>query len=331
MVPPRSWFREGGWLPQLMAPLAGLYGALVAWRHASYRSGRSRVEASPVPVIVVGNIFVGGTGKTPLVAWLVERLRAEGWHPGIVSRGYGGRAGDGPTFVAAASEAAEVGDEPLLLARRTGAPVCVGRNRPAAVAALHAQAGCDVVVSDDGLQHLRMGRAAEIVVIDAERGLGNGRLLPAGPLREPASRLERVDLVVANGGPTEQTAYAFHLCPGEPEALDGSQRPWPGGSCHVVAGIGNPGRFFRAAAEMGLDAYPHAFADHHTFRARDLAFGFGADWPILMTEKDAVKCRHLPQAERIWTLPTQVVTTPELEFAVSCLLARILTQGASAR
>nr|WP_242463961.1 tetraacyldisaccharide 4'-kinase [Halorhodospira halophila] len=304
-----------------LAPLAALYGAGVVLRRGLYQRGWLHRPASPVPVIVVGNLFVGGTGKTPLVAWLVTQLREYGWHPAIVARGYGGRAGKGPVAVTADSDPADSGDEPLLLARRCAVPVFVGSDRPATVQAAY-QAGCDVVVSDDGLQHYRMRRDAEIVVLDAHRRLGNRRLLPAGPLREPIGRLAGVDIVAVNGDAVPEGDCVFHLQPGAPRAVDGSQRPWPGGEAHAVAGIGHPERFFASLQEVGIGvAERHVFPDHHAYSSQDLSFA--DERPIIMTEKDAVKCRDLPQADRLWYLPVELEPGCELTAAVSGLLTRL--------
>ncbi|WP_338035996.1 tetraacyldisaccharide 4'-kinase [Halorhodospira abdelmalekii] len=321
---PDFWQRNGV-SARLLAPLAMLYGGVSAVRRLAFRRGWLKTVAAPVPVIVVGNVSVGGTGKTPFVAWLVARLQAHGYRPGIVARGYGSRAGRGPVAVSTEADPAAVGDEPLLLARRCRVPVRVGADRPAAVAAC-VEAGCDIVVSDDGLQHYRMGRDLEIVVIDGQHGFGNARLLPAGPLRESPRRLATVDLVVARDAPHPETPYVFRLRPGAPRALDGSRRPWPGGMAYAVAGIGRPQRFFATVREQGINAECHAFPDHHPFRASDLDF-IDPTRPILMTEKDAVKCRELPQRERIWWLPVAVSAEPALVAALEQRLAGLRRRG----
>ena len=323
MSVPRFWL-EGGPVARALAPLAAVYGGVVALRRGLYQRGWLGRPVSPVPVIVVGNLFVGGTGKTPLVAWLVARLREQGWQPGIVARGYGGRAGKGPVTVTAESDPGQVGDEPVLLARRCGVPVRVGADRPAAVRAAW-QAGCDVVVSDDGLQHYRMRRAAEIVVLDARRRLGNRRLLPAGPLREPAGRLATVDIVAVNGDAVPEGDSVFRLRPGSPLAVDGSERPWPDGMAHAVAGIGHPERFFASLEEAGIRvAERHVFPDHHAFSPGD--FAFVDERPVVMTEKDAVKCRNLPGVDRLWYLPVELVPGAKLSAAVTGLIDRLGTR-----
>ncbi|MFP4648185.1 MAG: tetraacyldisaccharide 4'-kinase [Halorhodospira sp.] len=318
---PRFWL-DGGAPAHALAPLAHLYGVASTLRRRAYEKGWWRRPQLPVPVLVVGNLFVGGTGKTPFVVWLVEQLQERGWHPAVVARGYGGRAGKGPIPVHEDEDPTRVGDEPLLLARRTGAPVYVGSDRPAAVMAAHQHTGCDVVVSDDGLQHYRMRRRAEIIILDAQRRLGNGQLLPAGPLREPPSRLCEVDLVAINGDPVAESPCTFQLQPGVPRAVDGSARPWCGGPAHLVAGIGHPERFFATAVGAGYEvAGYHPFPDHHPFRPEELAFGDRV--PVLMTEKDSVRSRHLPQASWAWYLPVTLIPSAVLEEVVDGLLANL--------
>lgn len=273
---------------------------------------RSRVGP---PVIVVGNISVGGSGKTPLVVWLCEQLVSLGVRPGIVLRGYGGRAARGasPLRVSVDADAAEVGDEALLLARRTGAPVAVGRDRVRA-ARLLLDEGVRVIVADDGLQHLRLARDLELAVVDGRRGLGNGWLLPAGPLREPPARLAQVDMVVING--TTMGGGSLSLPPSMPclhmqlqgerlIALDGRAPPMPlaslaGRRVHAVGGIGHPERFFQQLRAAGIDVVAHAFPDHHTYQRDELVFTEAL--PLLMTEKDAVKCQGFGLSDA-WYLP----------------------------
>jgi tetraacyldisaccharide 4'-kinase len=294
--PERHWYRLS-WLSLALAPLSAAFGAGVRVRRFAFRAGWLRVDRLPVPVVVVGNLVAGGTGKTPLVLWLVSALRARGFLPGIVSRGYRG-ANEVPQEVAPTGGAERFGDEPILLAERSGAPVWIGRDRAAAGRALLvAHPECDVLVCDDGLQHYRLARNFEIAVED-ERGSGNGLLLPAGPLREPASR--PVDAVVLNGGPPRAGAFAMRLepagfhrvaDPGAAVAIDALR----GKRLHAVAGIGNPQRFFATLEALGLVFTPHAFPDHHPFAARDLEYP-DCD-AILMTEKDEVKCRRFARAD----------------------------------
>lgn len=305
----RDWYQKKAWL-WILLPLNLLFRLLTALRRWCYRSGLLSSVRVSVPVIVVGNITVGGTGKTPLVTALVEHLRAAGYRPGIASRGYGASPPAYPLSVNAATEVAHCGDEPLMLARRLGVPVVIDRDRVAASDCLVRQHHCDVVITDDGLQHYRLQRDLEVVVIDGQRGLGNAQLLPMGPLREPASRLHGVDWVVVNGEriPAEleplqplnmslAAAEWVELSSGKRLPLDG----WEGDKhVHAVAGIGNPQRFFDTLTQLGFDIIPHPFADHHTYTASDLDFGDRR--PIVMTEKDAVKCSRCQPGVPCWYL-----------------------------
>lgn len=291
---PAYWFGDAP-VPLWARMLSGVYAALIALRLRLYRAGFLRRLGVGVPVIVVGNITAGGTGKTPLTIALVERLRAAGFKPGVASRGYGRRDEATPRWVDAATAAEDGGDEPLLIARQTGTRVRVDRDRVAAARAL-AAAGCNVIVCDDGLQHYRLRRDIEIEVIDGARRYGNGRMMPAGPLREPVARSAGCDFRVVNLASPEagaafgewpmqlQSEVAVPLRGGRPRAL----ASFAGQRVHAVAGIGHPARFFAMLRAWGLGVVPHAFADHHDYRAED--FAFGSELPVLMTEKDAVKC-----------------------------------------
>ncbi|MET1161110.1 MAG: tetraacyldisaccharide 4'-kinase [Pseudoxanthomonas sp.] len=271
--------------------LAGFYGWVAAVRRKLFRAGILRSRRVPVPVVVVGNISVGGTGKTPLTIALVQRLRNQGWNPGVASRGYGRRDEASAAWVDSATTPSDGGDEPVLIARRTGAKVRVDRDRAAAARALVA-AGCDVVVCDDGLQHYRLHRDLEIEVIDGGRRYGNNLLLPAGPLREPPQRGAECDFRVVNGGDASFGEWSMLLRADHAVPLQGGRsRPltsFGGHRVHAVAGIGNPKRFFEMLRGLGIGVVPHAFADHHRYVAGD--FDFGSELPVLMTEKDAVKC-----------------------------------------
>lgn len=299
-----------------LAPLEWLFRAVSGARRRAYRSGLLPVHRVGAPVVVVGNVTVGGTGKTPLVLWLAQALRARGRRPGIVSRGYGGRAGPGVLRVDANSDPARAGDEALLLARRSGCPIAVAADRVAAARALVAD-GVDVVVADDGLQHYRLAREVEIVVLDGERGFGNGRCLPAGPLREPVSRIADADAVVVHqatqGGaahlvpdalPMQMRARAVVPLAGGPER---TLEDFAGKRVHAVAGIGNPGRYFDWLRTRGLDVVPHAFPDHAHYAPGDLDFGDGL--PVLMTEKDAVKCTRFAGPQH-WYVSVDAVFAP---------------------
>ena len=299
--------------PLWLVPLSFLYGTVMAFRSLLYRLGLRHRVGVKVPVIVVGNLTVGGTGKTPLVAWLSTHLAAVGLRVAIVSRGYGGRA-RGVTRVTVHSRPSEVGDEPLLLARRAQATVFVGKDRVAAAKAAVSD-GADIVICDDGLQHLALKRDCEIVVIDGQRGFGNGCLLPRGPLRESTGRLRRVNAVVINGAITApgfslpgllaRTHYVMNMRPGDARPVSGgaslrSLSSFRGTGVHAVAAIGNPQRFFDMLRNSGLTLYEHPMPDHHAFKAGDL--NFGDNLPVLMTEKDAVKCVAFAD-ERCWYVP----------------------------
>ncbi len=305
------WYRISP-LHLVLWPLSLAFAALAALRRLLYRAGVLAVTRLPVPVIVAGNINVGGTGKTPLVIWLAELLLEHGYHPGIVCRGYGGGA-DTPQRAAAGSDPGVVGDEAVLLARRCRCPVWVGARRAAAACALlAAHPECDAVISDDGLQHYALARDVEIAVVDGERGFGNGMLLPAGPLREALQRLERVDALVVNGAalfphamlPSDRPTFEMTLDGREfhnllnPTRQAGPER-FATQRVHAVAGIGNPQRFFNHLRELGISFTGRPFPDHHAFEAADFA-GADAD-AVLMTEKDAVKCERFG-SETFWAL-----------------------------
>lgn len=309
--PPRWWF-DGSRPPWPARALAALYAAVVALRRAGYRRGWLKARHPGVPVVVVGNLTAGGSGKTPLAIALVEQLQRAGWTPGVASRGYGRQHASTLRWVQAGDDPVLTGDEPLLIAARTGARVRVDRDRVAAAAEL-AKAGCDIVVCDDGLQHYRLARDLEIEVQDARRRYGNGLLLPAGPLREPLERAADCQFRVLNlgvAGHEAATAQAglgewpMRLLPGDARPLGGG-RPQPLAGfrdqrVHAVAGIGDPERFFGTLRDMGIGVVPHPFPDHHAYTAQD--FAFGSPLPILMTEKDAVKCAALGLAQA-WSVP----------------------------
>jgi tetraacyldisaccharide 4'-kinase len=312
----RLWYRDSAG-PSLLQPLSWLYGLIVRLRRLAYARGLLHVARASKPVIVVGNLTVGGTGKTPLVAWLAGQLSASGLKVGIVSRGYG-RSSSAPQVVHVESDWRDVGDEPMLLRQRTGCDTVVSRDRLAGAQKL-IDLGADIVIADDGLQHLRLARDCEIIVVDGARGFGNGRLLPAGPLREPASRARGSAIVVVNGAAEHGSLGSGpgHLPPdhlqmslsgGEAHRVDGLAGPqrlehFHGSRVHAVAGIGNPQRFFRDLRGLGIDVIEHAFSDHHPFVAADLTFD--DELPVLMTEKDAVRCRSLAHA-RLWYVPVTV-------------------------
>lgn len=312
----KHWASRGA-VAWLLWPASLLFGVAVVLRRLSFKLGIFSSHKAGIPVIVVGNLVAGGSGKTPLVLRIVELLREHGWRPGIVSRGYGGAAaakGGAPREAGIASDPAEVGDEPILLARRSGCPVWVAPERNAACRALRKQhPECNVIVTDDGLQHYALARDLEICVVDG-RGFGNGFLLPAGPLRELPSRLSSVDAVVTHGDAGVK-GYAMQLQGESLVRITNARdvRPvksFAGQIVHAVAGIGDPERFFQQLARFGLQLVPHPFADHHPFRADELDFGDGA--PVVMTEKDAVKCKRFAQAHH-WVFPVSASLDPMFE------------------
>lgn len=314
----------------LLLPLSLVFDLLIRLRRACYRLGLFRVERLPVPVIVVGNLNVGGSGKTPLTIALARWLRQAGYAPGIVSRGYGGSA-RAARPARPDGDPAVVGDEPVLMARRADCPVWVGRKRAeAARRLLAAHPEVDVLIADDGLQHYALARDVELVVVDAARGFGNGRLLPAGPLREPLARLAQVDAAVINGARTlalpcpgfsMRIAGARFVNLAEPERCVTAAH-FAGGSAanppHAVAGIGHPERFFKQLTELGINVIPRAFADHHAYVAADLPAG-----TVLMTEKDAVKCARLADdagRRDLWFLEVDAVADAGLQPLIINLL-----------
>ncbi len=314
----RVWY-EGASAYQILLPLSGLYWLLITLRRCLYQLGLLGRWHAIVPVIVVGNITVGGTGKTPVTIWLSRELRERGFSPGIVSRGYGGSKSSSSMRVDSASDPRVVGDEPVLLARRTACPVVVDTNR-ARAAQMLVDDGVDVIISDDGLQHYRLVRTYEICVIDGARGLGNRRLLPAGPLRETIDRLGEVDQVLINGrvsdksedlSVVEQNAIEFELIAKEVSRLNGSlTRPierFSGTTVHGVAAIGNPARFFDMLRAHGIQVIEHAFPDHAKLERKDLEFG--DDFEVLMTEKDVVKLANI-KADKYWAVPVDLNIDP---------------------
>jgi tetraacyldisaccharide 4'-kinase len=309
------WYH--GPAPLLLRPLALAYGGVVGLRRRAFAAGLCRSVHAGVPTVVVGNLTAGGTGKTPLVLWLAMRLTERGLSPGIVMRGHGGSQ-RAPRLVSVDDDAAVVGDEPLLLARRTRCPVAVGVRR-AEAAALLVHAGCNIVIADDGLQHLALARDLDVVVIDGERGFGNGALLPAGPLREPASRLASAGLVVLHGEdrrgvlPAGIAPLRMQLVPTALRRVDGDDEApldsLKGRTVHALAGIGNPGRFLAVFAALGATPVPVIRPDHHMWQVHELPAPDGR--PIVMTEKDAVKCRRLAAGrDDVYYLQVEAVLPP---------------------
>lgn len=322
------WYRERAG-PSLLQPLAALYGGVIALRRRAYATGWLRSGTAGKPVVVVGNLSVGGTGKTPFTIWLAQQLSSTGLKVGVVSRGYG-RQNQALQAVDPQGDWREVGDEPLIISRHSGAAVAVGADRLAAARTL--AVSVDVVLADDGLQHLALARDCEIILVDGARGFGNERLLPAGPLREPLTRLASADAVVVTGPPQHASlahlprgnVYRMNLALGEAVQLGSGARralsAWRGSRVHAVAGIGNPARFFAELRGCGIEPLEHAFADHHVFSAAEL--DFADELPVLMTEKDAVKCTAFANP-RLWYVPVSAQLAAE---AARALLARVLAR-----
>lgn len=307
----------------LLVPFSMVYRAVVEVRRSAYRHDLLASHRVGVPVIVVGNLTVGGTGKTPLVIWLAGYLAALGYRPGVIGRGYGGRARRWPQQVRADSDPRTVGDEAIVIARRTRCPVAVGPERRDCAEALLHHASCDILISDDGLQHYALERDIEIAVLDGVRRYGNGRCLPAGPLRESVARNRDVDMVVTNGiaGRGEfamkyVATHAVSLSRPERAAFDS----FASDAVHAVAGIGNPEQFFATLRGKGLKVIPHPLPDHHRYQRADLEFNDGL--PVLMTEKDAVKCEAFASA-LCWSVPV----TAELPEIFATRLETILARG----
>ncbi len=311
----------------LLRPLECLYRRVVEGKRARFLAGQGEIYKASVPVIVVGNITVGGTGKTPLILWMIEHCRNRGLRVGVVSRGYGATPPSLPWRVAAEHSAAQAGDEPLLIVQRTGVPLMIDPDRSRAVRALLDSEPLDLILSDDGLQHYRLARDLELVLIDAARGLGNRRCLPAGPLREPVERLHSVDALLYNGASADRDdGYAFGLKPsalvnlrsGERQAVDFFA---PGQAVHAVAGIGNPQRFFNTLEGLHWRPVAHAFADHAAYSAQTLTFT--PSLPVVMTEKDAVKCRPFA-ADDWWYLAVDAVPSAAFVSWFDSQLSRLL-------
>ncbi len=344
------WYgRSRSRMSLFLLPFSWLFRAIVALRRLAYQTGLFRSVWVERPVIVVGNITVGGTGKTPVVLWLVEQLRAAGHTPGIISRGYRGRSASWPLDVTADSNTMETGDEPVMLAQHSGCIVVAGPDRVAAARQAIAR-GADVIVSDDGLQHYRLGRNCELAVIDAQRGLGNGRLLPAGPLRETADRLRQVDAILLKSASLEPYRSGLGLF--KPRELPEGPTPripfliqagfvrslvtleqrtladFKGQPVHAVAGIGNPEAFFATLRSAGIIVLAHALPDHARIGPADLAFGDPA--PVLMTEKDAVKCRD-HNDPRLWVVVADAEIAPGPASLLMSIVDSALTSSATAR
>ncbi|SJM90174.1 lipid A 4'kinase [Crenothrix polyspora] len=317
---PAFWHNDS-WPGVVLLPLGWVFAACVRLRRFLYHTNILKQQRLSVPVIIVGNITVGGTGKTPLVIYIARLLKQAGFKPGIISRGYGGNAASQPQSVTAHSHVQQVGDEALLIASQSDCPMTVGALRVDAARLLLAQNDCDVILSDDGLQHYALARDIEIAVIDGGRRFGNGYCLPAGPLREPVARLQQVDMIVVNGEKTDAREFSMQLAGTVAVNISsGESRPlstFTGIACHALAGIGNPERFFTSLAAAGLVCESHYFPDHHPFSQQDITFL--DDKPVLMTEKDAVKCT-LFASHQHWYVPVKALLNADFSEQLLHLL-----------
>jgi tetraacyldisaccharide 4'-kinase len=301
LTQPKFWYKKNI-ISYILLPFSFIYRAIIRLRKSYYQFFPTK--KLPVPIIIVGNITVGGTGKTPLVIYLAEFLKSKGYSPGIVSRGYGGKSKNYPLAVTSESKVEETGDEAFLLRQRTKCPVVIAPKRIAAVNALLLKENCNVIISDDGLQHYALPRDIEIAVIDAELGFGNKFCLPAGPLREPLKRLRKIDFIIKNCNTgLSESEYNMAL---EPVIFYNIKNPkitkkineFKNQTVHAFAGIGNPKRFFQTLRQLGLNVIEHSFPDHYTFRSNDFSL---RNEIIIMTEKDAVKCDAIA-TENCWCL-----------------------------
>ena len=329
----KRWFERAWYTPRwqdwplllLLSPLSLLFCLLVLSRRAGYRLGIFKSVAVAVPLVVVGNITVGGSGKTPLVIALVQWLRRRGFQPAVISRGYGRRDEALLCEVTVESDPTVVGDEPLLIAKRAAVPVYVCADRMAAAQAA-VKGGANIILSDDGLQHYRMQRTVELAVVDAVRQLGNRLCLPAGPLREPPARLKQMDIVLVHGGTAEEPSFRLQMQPlyrlDQPEEMC-ELKQFQGQTVHAVAGIGNPQRFFVQLEQSGVTVIPHPFSDHHQYNEQDIRFE--DELPLLMTEKDAVKCGALLHAAAsvVWVVPVEAELSQVLQHGLEKRLEQV--------
>jgi tetraacyldisaccharide 4'-kinase len=329
----KLWFSQH-WLCYLtwplLWPLSRLFKYLSEKRKSDYFKGTKARYRAPVAVVIVGNITAGGNGKTPVVIWLVEQLQALGYKPGVVSRGYGGKAARYPLLVDADTSATECGDEPKLVQQRTGAPVAVSPNRAEAVQAL-LSSGVNVVIADDGLQHYALQRDIEIVVVDGVRRFGNERLIPLGPLREPISRCHSVDFIINNGGVVQGSEMLMTLKPDVAVNLKTGATKAVGELGHLVAfaGIGHPPRFFNTLVELGATlTLTKGFRDHKAFVAEEIMRLAQAGDNVIMTEKDAVKCRAFAQ-DNWWYLPISAQFNSSNQFQIIHRIQEVIEQYGS--
>ena len=314
---------------KFLRPVSWLYCAIVVGRRLAYLFKIKKTEKVAAPVIVIGNLTVGGTGKTPLVTWLTNYLKDHGYQPGVISRGYGGKARHWPQQVRPDGDPVAVGDEAILISKRTGCPMAVGPQRViSGQELLQYHPDCNVIISDDGLQHYALHRDIEVAVIDGRLRFGNDYCLPAGALREPLKRLKKVDFIVTNG-PAEKNEYAMryslsHACRLQDATKCQTIEKFNGQQVHAIAGIGNPERFFKQLTELGMDVIAHPFPDHYFYKAEDLEFGDTK--PVLMTEKDAVKCKRFAKKHH-WYVPVTVEVQESFGKVILDKLKEIASHG----
>ena len=312
----KLWYNKKNFFSLALMPLAGLFFLVVKIRQQAYKRGWISSKKFDIPIIVVGNITVGGTGKTPLVIWLAKFLKTQGLNPGIISRGYGGSNKSSPQAVFPDSDPQLVGDEPVLIARHCGCPVAVTPKRIAAVEYLLSEYNCNIIISDDGLQHYALQRDIEIAVVDAQRRYGNQRCLPAGPLREPLSRLKTVDWIINKGIELEYEIQALRRVTDDqivnPLTALANQK------VHAIAAIGNPAGFFQLLRQYGLELDCHEFRDHHIYTENDILFD--DDLPVIMTEKDAVKCKKITKSQHLY-LPITAKLPESFKAQISMIFA----------
>ncbi|MEH8038239.1 tetraacyldisaccharide 4'-kinase [Gallibacterium anatis] len=322
----KFWYQQS-WLQWLLLPFSWLFQLVTYLRRKAYQKGIFSSWKAPCTVVVVGNLSVGGNGKTPLVITLVQQLQQQGIRVGVISRGYGGESNEYPFLVCASSDAKKVGDEPVLIAQRTSAPVAISPDRRQSIELLHKAYHPQVIISDDGLQHYKLQRDLELVVVDGERRFGNGLLLPAGPLRElPKQRLKTVDAVICNGGTAQDNEILMTLHSGEAVNLLTNERRalTQFTQVNAIAGIGYPPRFFTGLERQGITLLSRtAFPDHHAFQASDFSACDQSDIPLLMTEKDAVKCRKFAQKHWWYVEVTAEIEKAQLENLIAKIIAKV--------
>ena len=316
----RFW-QKRNWLTLLLVPVSLFFYLVIFIRRLFYKIHLLKSDKPPVPVIVVGNIYIGGTGKTPFVIWLCNWLKSRGYKPGVVSRGYGGDSSKHPLLVTEKTLSQDSGDEPQEIFQATNVPVMVGRDRLANAFELYSKYKCNIIISDDGLQHYRLARDYEFTIFDGSRGKGNGLLFPAGPLREPMSRAVPTKVVINGDNCHDLNGDHFYLrLTNLINLLNGEVvdiHEFTKDKIHAVAGIGNPQRFFNDLRAFGFDVIPHIFPDHYDYSEENLEFN--DDIPVIMTGKDSVKCRKFAN-RKMWIAPVSITVDSEIESDIDDFL-----------